>query len=107
MSATHQQPHPGCFEDGSFVKEFFFEKNTLGNGAVWISGCGPIRIRASAPAPRREQRNPHRQARRRHRGRSLWPQRPHAGIPLCTPPVDVSNVYTPRSNRKAHPEIQA
>ena len=28
-------------KDGSFVKEFFYEKNTLGNGAVWDLALWP------------------------------------------------------------------
>ena len=32
-------------KDGTFVKEWFYEKNTLGNGAVWDIASGPIRSR--------------------------------------------------------------
>ena len=38
-------------KDGTFVKEWFYEKNTLGNGAVWTSQSGPIRSRAICSAP--------------------------------------------------------
>ena len=99
-------------KDGTFVNEWFYEKNTLGNGAVWDVAVWPDpKQTLSAQRRRREQRDPGPEARRRQRGRHLRPQRPQRRpVPLDPRHGDRcegQRLYRRGRYRKAHPEIQA
>ena len=61
-------------KDGSFVKEWFYEKNTLGNGAVWDLAIWPDAKQTwLLNADGDQQRNPDPQPRGWHRGRHFRP----------------------------------
>jgi hypothetical protein len=97
-------------KDGTFVKEWFYEKSTLGNGAVWDLALWPD-PKQTYLLSADEQRNPNPQARGWQRGRQLWPQRPqrravslgayHGGRQAR------QRLYRRGRQRQTHSEIQA
>jgi hypothetical protein len=67
----------GVQEDGTFVKEWFYEKNTRGNGAVWDIAIWPDPKQTyllSADGENNEIRVLRRDE--WYRSRQFWPQRP-------------------------------
>ena len=98
-------------KDGTFVKEWFYEKNTLGQRR----GLGRRDLARSeadlaVERRRRQQRNPGAETRGRHRGRPFRQQRPQRrAIPLGPHHGDRRQrqpLYRRGRYRKAYPEVQ-
>src|SRR6202023_3430986 len=107
-------------KDGTFVKEWFFEKNTLGNGAVWDVAVWPDPKQSyllSADGENNEIRVIKREdgtvvgsfgRNGRNAGQVHWPApRPVPLDPRHGDRRQGERLYRRGRYRKAHPEIQA